>query len=302
MVGGVPEDLGDTIYYVDARNSYGEIYAWDQAQGARLLLGGDGISRGVQAVYQDKLVTHRYVNGQRDLYTWDPVNGEAPLCTAPGNQRNARIYGDTIVWEDYRAGASQIYTWDPVNGERRLSPAVGAQTNPRIWGDRIIWHDDGNCGSYPAGTYMWTPQDGVSRIGYGDHAAIYQDRVVMWQNAWTEDRPQDSPIRHPGYLYEWTPATGFRTILQHDGSTSQLETWGDFVFLGSGAWHPVYGFHFVSPSTLGTVSSFSAYGNKVALASNNDIYLSTLVPEPSSMLALIGGLGVLGAMLRRRRQ
>ncbi|GEM_PF-2577439 len=300
---GQPRIWGDTIYYGDGRNGYGEIYAWDQAQGARLLLGGDGISRGVLAVYQDKLVTYRYVNGQYDLYTWDPVNGEVPLCTAPGNQTNARIYGDTIVWEDRRAGAARIYAWDPVNGERQLFPTSGGQMNPRIWGDRIIWYDDGNYGSYPGGIYTWTPQEGAIRIGDGDSAAVYQDRVVIWWSAWTEQRPHNEPLHHPGYLYEWTPAMGLRMLAQHSyDETFNVETWGDLVIYGNsrvGAWDPVRGF---SPIVNNSVTSLSVYGNKVAWASGGDIYLSTLVPEPSSMLALIGGMGVLGTMLRRRKQ
>lgn len=92
-------------------------------------------------------------------------------------------------------------------------------------------------------------------------------------------------------------------ILQHDKSISSLETWGDLVVLGGtsvGAWDPVHGFNIVNQSNRGLVTSFSVYDNKIAWAGNNDIYISTLVPEPPSLLALVAGLSALGTMRRRR--
>lgn len=190
----MPQVYTNQVYYGDGRNGYGEIYVWDQTQGSRRLLGGDGINRSVWAASGEKLVTTRRVNNQYDLYTWDPVNGEVAVCTAPGDQKNGRVFGNLVVWEDYRAGSQnpRVYIWDPINGERRISASETPQKSPKVWGDRVIWQQGQD-------VYTWTAEAGVTLIGSGLYSAIYQDRVVTWTNAWWEYPPGGNPgVFHPG--------------------------------------------------------------------------------------------------------
>ncbi len=302
-----PKVWGDNLYYASWESSYGEIYVRDQAQASRRLLGGDGVNRNINAVYGDKLVTNHYVNDQLDLYIYDPINGERPISTAPGDQYDASIFGDTVVYENWESGRPQVYMYDPINGNRALFPSNTWQEDPKIWGNRVVWDDSQH------GTYMWTAEGGAVNLGSGISPAVYEDKVVAWSLGYDHWNGNGYDLI-PGYLNEWTPAGGWRTLAEHwftEWSQVQYtQLWGDLVVWQSGidlarvrSFDPVHGISRVSESTYGW--SPSVYGNKVAWAGEGterrtDIYLSTMVPEPSSLLALAGGVGFL--LLRGRKK
>lgn len=300
------------VYWNDRRSGNGEVYVWDESGGERRVLGGDGISRGTWSAWQDRLAVGHYMGaGEYDLYLYDPVNGEQAISTAPGSQSDADIYSDihgsTVVYEDTRNGYDnrQIYIWDPVNGERRLSPTNSAQSSPKIYGDTVVWSDARNSTWYETrwDVYMWNPRDGETRLtggfsGGASSPAIYEDRIVTWAKDDYE----------PG-LYEWSPQGGWRLL--EEGSAYlpyYMEMWEDLVVWSSneggvGAWDPIHG-RTVASQGVDTGMTPSIYGNKVAFTgiTNNvwDIYVSTLVPEPSSLLALAGCAGGLFCLARRR--
>jgi beta propeller repeat protein len=297
----------DKIYYNDRRSGHGEVYVYDQAQGSRMLIGGDTISRAVWGVSGNTLVTTRFVNSQYDLYLWDAVNGERPINTAAGDQRSASIFGDTVVYENWESGRPQVFMYDPINGNRALFPSNTWQENPKISSTgRVVWDDS------QFRTYMWTAEGGAVNLGSGISPAVYEDKVVNWtlgyyafDNGW---------YIVPGYLNAWTPAGGWKTLAQHTmtewSDVIGTQVWGDLVVWQTRvdlavvqAWDPAHGFSIVDQSTFGWTPS--VYGNRVAWAGEGaerrtDIYLSTMVPEPSSILALAGGIGFF--LLRERRK
>ena len=295
----------DKIYWTDRRNGYGEIYTWDQTGGERRLIGGDGISRGSAAIWGDQMVVSRYVSGQRHLYLWDPVNGERAITPTPTNQLNPAISNGVVAWEDYRSGIPQIYVWDAVNGERRVSPTNSDQTNPRVSENgTVVWEDRRNGRS---DVYMWNLADGEKRLStyISDMSApaIYQDRVTMWLigGSFPEDRG----------LWEWTSDHGLRQLGQisytDPYSIMYARMWGDLVVWQSGngpsgvmAWDPMHGFIRVNQTAFGYARSPSVFENKVAWVGNYDIYLSTLVPEPSGLAALSLSACLLWPIMRRR--
>jgi len=298
-----PVMWGNTIYYNDGRSGSGDIYTWDPVNGSRPLIQGPN-SQITQAVHEHKLVYRDNGAGNDDLYLWDAVNGIRPIATAPGDQTNADIYGDTVVWEDYRVpGQSRVYIWDPVNGERPVSSVSSYQINPRIWGDTVVW-EDGRNGRRDV--YMWNPRDGERRLSTAlfpmMSPAIYQDRVVMW----VINDPY-APWNEPG-IWEWTPQGGLRKIFEYypTGIPQCTGLWGDLVvWSGSGpsnvaAWDPVHGKTRVNQSCLGDAMLPSLYGNTVLWQGNWDIYMCTLVPEPSGLVALLGCGGFLAVTCRRR--
>lgn len=302
-----PKVYGDRVYYVDRRNTNGEVYVWDQAHGSRRVFGGDGMDRGVWAVSGETLVTARFVNNQYDLYTWDPVNGERAISTAPGDQKNASMFGDTVVYENWESGRPQVYMYDPVNGNKPLFASSTWQEDPQISDSRVVWNDS------QYGTYMWTPGAGAVRLGGGTSPAVYGDKVVNWtlgHNEWNGN----GYTLIPGYLWEWTPAGGWKKLAQHSftdwSDVQSTHVWGSLVVWQSGidlarvrSWDPIHGHRRISESTYGWNPVL--YGNKVAwrgmgAEGRGDIYLSTMVPEPSSLLALAGGVGFL--LLRGRKK
>ena len=301
------EIWGDKVYWNDLRSGDLDVYVWDEAGGERILLGGPDYL-GQWAVHEDKLAVGKYVNSQYDLYIWDPSAGMRLISDAPGNQRKADIYGETVVWEDYRSGSTpRVYIWDPINGERRITSADSYQRQPRIWGNTVVWEDWRNG---RADIYMWNPTDGERRLSTAYFAmsspAIHEDRVVMW----SLDDP-DNPFDEPG-LWEWTAENGLRQLCMMYKSTQPqfFDMWGDLaVWCGQGpsnvvAWDPVHGAGMVNQTAFGYAMGPSVYGNQVAWIGSEDdiydVYISTLIPEPSTFAGLAGFMGL--CLLRRRRR
>jgi len=307
-----PKIWGDAVYWTDARNyqtGYVDIRKWTPSGGEAIIRqlpwewGND-----IEAIYQDRLVLMRGVSSSNwDLYAYDLATGvEIPITTAGGKQQNADIYEGTVVWEDHRGTYSQIYMWDEAGGERAVSPSTTNQTVPKIWGDRVVW--DERTGdtpeTYTSQVYSWTPSEGTQLVGYGFNPAIYDDRVVGWTPAKTD--PYPPYLYQPGTLWEWTPGGGKVTLAEHESTNpgNNTDMWGDLIAWGStnvGAWDPTNGFTRVPQGTGFSCGFPSVYDNQVAWVGNSNIYLSTLVPEPGSLLAfgsLAGGLGL--AAWRRR--
>jgi len=307
--GHSPEVWANTVYWVDSRfwqSGYEEIRAWDAASGERVVRQVP-LYTVIESVYEDRLLYSTYApSGHWDLYVWDPLLGEQAVCTAPGDQFPGDIHGDTVVWQDRRGAKSQVYIWDPVNGERPISPTAYGQIRPRIWGDTVVWEDDRNG---RRDVYMWNPRDGERRLSTALFPMmspdIYQDRVVMC----VINDPY-APWNEPG-IWEWTPQGGLSKVAEiffwdvYDVLYTQL--WGDLVVWQSGshpsdvvAWDPVHGLNRVNQSAVGAAFAPSLYGTTVAWTGYSDVYVSTLVPEPSGLVALLGCGGFL-ALTRRRR-
>jgi beta propeller repeat protein len=271
---------------------------WDRAGGERRFLGGGA---GVWAVYEDKVAVAKHPGSEFDLWLYDPIHGERLISAAPGDQIEADVFGDFVVWEDHRGPYSQIYMWDPVNGERRISPTNSNQARPKIWGDTVVY-DDNRTGR--TNVFRWNPREGdmllSNYLNVGFAPAIYGDKVIMfWLNDWntTEDAPG---------LWEWTPGGGLRRLLEFSPplGTAYPNLVGDLVVWSNNngavfSWDPVHGRNEVTP-IYGSMPSL--YDNKVAWISGpEDIYLSTLVPEPSGFIVLAAAIPLLWAMRRRLR-
>jgi len=300
-----PKIWQDTVYWRDQRSyqsGYEEIRAWDPTGGERAIAQVPMYSL-LESIYQQKIVYQTYVSGNNyDLYSWDPSNGHIPITTAAGIQNNADIYGSenlVVVWEDHRGTTySQIYVWDAVNGERILSPASANQTVPKIWGDRVVWQED-NPGGTEFKIYSYTPSEGRRFIGYGVSPGIWQDRVVGWKRAYYDKSDPYNWVFVPGSLWQWTPAGGLVNLAEHNWTTGieYTDMWGTLVVANYGrAWDPVNGF------TYNAVNYPSIYENNVAGVRSNNIYLETLVPEPSGLLALSSLAGALLLFKPKKRR
>ncbi len=288
-----PRVWGDTVYYADYRSGTGDVYAWDAVNGSRPVLERPG-NQAVMSVYEDKLVVAEYANSQYDLYLWDPDGGLQPISVAPGNQRNADISGDLVVYEDYSSSISQVYMWDPVNGSRPISPTSYSQTGPRVCDGRVVWND---LRHGRGDVYMWTAQGGVERLStyiypmqYPD---VHDDKVVMYV-------PWDETMWDPYGIWQWQAGHGITgPLIPYDGGPT-IRMWGDLVAYGGGgvrAYHPSVG---VTSLSSERVMSLDAWGNSVVWATDSyDIYMATLVPEPSSLLALVAGCTALLVCRRR---
>jgi beta propeller repeat protein len=287
------DKVDGTLYYNDFRNGPADVYAWDAATGFRPVIQAPG-TQVVDGAYGSTLVYRSYsqeAQGYADLYLYDPVNGTRTISTAPGDQTHAGIFGDTIVWEDHRGPYSQIYTYDPVDGERRISPTNSNQSFPKIWGDTVVFEDFRYGRS---DVFRWNPNDGElllsNYLNAGAAPAIYQDKIVMF----FMNDPYSS-FDEPG-LYEWRPSGGIRRLAEASPSDVwYTDTWGDLVVWQHGigpsqveAWDPVHGFTAVNQSYAGFARTPSVYENKVAWIGGNEVFLSTLVPEPPGALMLSG--------------
>jgi TolB protein len=300
-----PVVWGDKVYWNDQRSGKNEIYVWDRVGGERCLLSGSA-STAVWSAYQGTLVTGHYVNGQYDLYVWDASNGERAISTAPGNQTYASTCGNTVVWQDTRSGVSQVYMWDPINGERQIAPSGYAQTRPKIWGNTVVWEEGytDEWTGYQASVYMWSPTAGKVLVGDGMRSpAIYGDKITMFL-------PDPDPYSDGSRLYQYAISTGTISGYATVGGRSifSASMWGDTVvwytggtYADVGAWDPIHGVTYVNHSNLGHAYTPSIYGRYVAWSNGKDIYLSTIVPEPSACVGLMLGLVGIMPCLRRRR-
>jgi len=298
-----PKTWGGVVYWTDSRDyqtGYVDIRKWESGTETVIRQLPWAWGNDIEAIYQDDLVLMRGISSSNwDLYRWNAGTGvETAISTAPGKQHNADIYQGTVVWEDHRdPNLSEIYIWDEAGGERVLSPSGYNQTVPKIWGQgadmRVTWQQEGQ---YGPEIHSYTPSEGTQLIGGGISPAVYENKIVWW----TEVRYNPFPIpKDPGYLFQWTPNGGGVILAEHDYYWEGYPTadmWGDLVVAGGVAWDPAHGF------TYPGVSFASVYGNQVAGVRNSNVYLETLIPEPSSLLAfssLAGGLLLIAVRKRR---
>lgn len=292
-----PVVWGGSVYWNDNRSGHNQIYVWDQAHGERMFLDPSSAS-GILAVYGSKMLLDCYAGGGDSLYLYDQVNGQKLITPTVGE--NVAIYGDRVVYEDTRSGRDQIYTWDPVNGERQLNPTNYDQRNPAIWGDKIVYEDY----RYVEDPYLrykypdlwtWDPANGAKYFMDGLTApAIYKDEIVAF-------KPGSSvPPYADAQLWKFAPGGGLVASGAKVGAPSGV--WGDLVVMGRYSWDPVHGSVQISPVGAG----YSLYGRQVAWVQSNgiysDIYVSTFVPEPGSLMTLATCVGTSILLLARRKR
>lgn len=253
-------------------------------------------------------------SAERTLCIWDPVNGRRVISSGIGERANARIYGNTVVWEDYRSGVfGKVYVWDPVNGERPITNRASSQYNPSIWGDTIAWTDRPYSDIYnqQRDAFVWNPTDGETRLAWGmSNPVVLDDKVYMTLETYWPLGQYSTPMPDSTYLYRQALGGGQATKLidMLTVNVSYLSCAGSVVTWTAGggstiqAWDPVNGYSKVNVGTFDSAVSPWAYGRSIVWVGDGDIYLSTLVPEPSSLTVLAVGLaGLLGTALRRRR-
>ena len=131
---------------------------------------------------------------------------------------------------------------------------------------------------------------------------------------WSLDDPDD-PFDEPG-LWEWTAENELRQLWQVTFSSYwdvlYTRVWGDLVVWQCGigpsfvaAWDPVHGYGAVNDTgAVDDASTPSVYGNQVAWIGREgdiqDVYVSTLIPEPSTFAGLAGFIGLCLVRWRRR--
>jgi hypothetical protein len=132
--------------------------------------------------------------------------------------------------------------------------------------------------------------------------AIYGDRVLMWV-----PYDPDFDFGEAG-MWEWTPQDGLRMLwgINMPLPPNCFDVWDDIIVFSDGAQSNVFAYDppwytRINQSAQGYAGGVSLYGNRAVWVGNHDIYLSTLVPEPSSLLALSAGCTGLLVLLRRRR-
>jgi hypothetical protein len=288
-----PRIWNNQLFWADARSyqsGYDEIRTWTSSAGESVLRQVPRLTT-VESVYQNEMVLMKVVgSGNYDLYLWSvSTSNEVPISTAPGYQKNADIYGSTVVYEDHSGTYSQVMIWDAQNGSRPISPTNAPQYNPRISSGGVVW-EDARDGEYLS-VYRWTPGEGVTRLaGEMFSPAINGDRVMMWKYSIDQSTPSG--------LYEWTPeggltqmwATSVYSERAYYDFSGDIHVWSSYGPSGVVSWDPMNGYGRVNQTALGYAYAPSIYGNQVAWVGNNNIYLSTLIPEP-------GGLAVLGMAL-----
>ena len=299
---GGPVVYGDKVYYNERRSVSNpvEIWVWDQAGGARLYMGGpDYLNVNAWAVYQDRVLFTRYANNQYGLYVHDPLTGDRLISATAGDFSNspmASMYGDMVTWTDVRSGVKQVYTWDPVNGERHVNPTSYDQMNPRIWGNKVVYEDyryveDPRYGGGDPDIWTWNPLNGSQQLASGmTNPVIYRDDIYALKpgsDGW--------PPYTVSELWRFGPRGG--RLATSTGAPSGA--WGDLVVTDGLSWDPVHGL--IHMSSIGG-TQYSLYGRQAAWVNNNDIYVSTFVPEPGGLCSLSVLLAGACLSLRRRRR
>jgi beta propeller repeat protein len=140
-----------------------------------------------------------------DIYKWDPVNGEQPICTDAFWQTIPAISGDAIVWRDVDDMAmGALVKLDPVNGKQTLFSFSASDKDLEsiaISGDTIVWEEDKDI-------YMWDPVNGVQPVctdpsnQFGP--AISGDTIVWsdWRNYYTTGMD----------IFKWDPVNGEQPV------------------------------------------------------------------------------------------
>jgi hypothetical protein len=149
---------------------------------------------------------------------------------------------------------------------------------------------------------MWNPRYGEQLIGRHTYRPVIKDgKVLMWGVY--------DPEPYKSNIWEWTQQGGLgilATVGWGGVAPYYFDFWGDTLAWSDAdssniaVWDPIHGKSGLSQVPLQFVSGPLVYGNTIAWMGNHQVYLSTPVPEPSSLLALGGFAGLLLGVRRRK--
>ena len=240
-----------------------------------------------------------------DIYMWDSVNGERPICTNIDFQGYPVISGNTVAWLDHRNVGDplnfpvefDVYKWDPINGETELTNnhSIGGLNENllSICGDTILWESSGSS----KGIWEYDSNNGVRRIASGGAPKMYGDNIVYHDN---RDGNWD--------IFMFDSINGERQITNNSSNQVNPHIFGDTISWqdnrnGNGweyyMWDSVNG---ERPTTMQWLNNNipQLYGTSPFYQSSDGIYMIT--PEPSTLsLLAIGGLAGLGVYALRKK-
>jgi len=94
-----------------------------------------------------------------DIYAWDAVNAERPVCDAPGDQRSPAISGSTIVWED-EGDIYAYFGWDAADEHAvKIQAGPTGAPNPVPSGGTVQCGVTAVCTQGHTVTYAWSATD-----------------------------------------------------------------------------------------------------------------------------------------------
>lgn len=196
----------------------------------------------------------------------------------------------TDLWDDSNAVATNVpggvdVTWSgvpvPAGGMRHFGVTLGGNVQPTAWD--FSWTYDGI-------RLPWTPPSAIQDWLWGCPDVILRDRIINYSPVpvWVQRRVLTYPhwitlsdLLRGGTF--WNAATVIDPVPVQMASGSQLLY--DFTMTSDVSYMVMY-------------DVFNQAGERRATFLNAAI----ACPEPSSLLALAGGLGLLGGMVRRRKR
>ena len=224
--GVLPAISGDTVVW----RSRSDIYGFDLATRTEFFVCTPAARPSYLAIGGDTVVWNDYRNGWSDIFGFDlATRTELPICTADGGQYSPAVSGDIVVWEDYRGGRSHIYGYDlATKTEFPICTAAGQQWGPAISGDTVVWMDsrDGKMDIYGYDLATKTEFPISTASGGSAFPRISGDTVV-----WAEYPPEVGPEPvHDTDIYGYDLSSGSRFMVSTaPGEQDELAISGDTV-------------------------------------------------------------------------
>jgi probable HAF family extracellular repeat protein len=244
-----------------------------------------------------------YLGGQPAM--WDPVEGYTYLGHAGGGglwlNDSGMAAGATMVLQPDGGYWSHAVYWTASHEMHDIgtlggvsSAAVGINDAGQIAGG---WEMLGG-GSQ---AFFWSPDGGMQDLGtlggFGAYATAINNQGQVCGVSWVDDDTQA--------VFLWDKDNGMRELFTlpygqfvpraMNDSGCIVGAVGQQGFL----WDPREGLSFFKEGGLGDINNA---GQITGYISGIGSVLWNPVPEPSSLLALAAGIGVLGAAIRRRRR